>query len=83
MNILSSSGKVYSDLKQLKMNVHICRGSCRKYHSHYFFELAYVVSGNVAHRLDGEERLLKKGDYLIMDYNAHHSYVKKMMKSLK
>lgn len=76
MNMTCSSKKMYMDLKQMKFNIHICKTSSTQLHSHPFFELAYVLSGSAIHWLDGEERLLKKGDYLIMDYDAQHNYIK-------
>lgn len=76
MYIIGSTGNKNHDLKQLKFNIHICKTSSRSSHSHEFFELAYVLSGRAIHWLGGEERVIKKGDYLIMDYDAHHNYIK-------
>lgn len=44
------------------------------YHSHDFFELAYIKEGEINHYLDGKEYHLKAGDYLIIDVNSRHTY---------
>ena len=43
-------------------------------HSHQFFELAYITGGQARNILNGEEVLVKEGDYFIMDYDSVHSY---------
>lgn len=67
---------VIDRLAEEKFNIHICKASSAYPHSHAFFELAYVLSGSAIHWLDGEERVIRKGDYLIMDYDASHCYIK-------
>ena len=64
-------------LKNEKFNIHTCSISKSTTHKHAFFELAYVVSGEARHLLNGSERVISKGDYFIMDYDAMHSYVRK------
>lgn len=43
-------------------------------HTHGFLEIAYVKNGKARHILNGKESIIKKGDFLIMDYDAVHSY---------
>ena len=45
------------------------------YHSHSFFELAYVTGGSAVHMMDtGEEHEVHAGDYFIIDYGTNHRY---------
>jgi len=76
MDVVHNTGNLNTDLRDIKFNIHICTASCSFPHSHSFFELAYVLSGSAIHWLDGEKRVIKKGDYLIMDYDAQHNYIK-------
>ncbi len=43
-------------------------------HGHEFLELTYITSGKVLHTLDGQEQVLGRGDYFIVDYGSRHSY---------
>lgn len=43
-------------------------------HSHNFLELVYIEDGKAVHELDGEEAIVEKGNYLIIDYGANHKY---------
>ena len=43
-------------------------------HTHNFLEIAYVKSGVAEHILNGRKSKIRVGDFLIMDYNAVHSY---------
>lgn len=43
-------------------------------HEHNFFELVYVIGGKAKHFMNGEEVIIKKGDYFIIDYNTAHRY---------
>ena len=43
-------------------------------HEHDFLELVYVLRGSARHFMNGEEIIIKKGDYLIIDYNTAHRY---------
>ena len=43
-------------------------------HSHLFFELTYVLDGEVEHIINGEKSILKAGDYLLVDQGSIHSY---------
>lgn len=45
------------------------------YHSHDFFELAYIREDKIFHLLDGEEFEVRKGDYFIIDTNSKHRYI--------
>ena len=69
--------RVIDSLKDEKFNIHTCALSKSTMHTHAFFELAYVVSGEARHFLNGNERIIAKGDYFIMDYDSKHSYMRK------
>ena len=43
-------------------------------HSHTFFELAYIVSGEGVHIVDGRAVPVRKGCYFLLDKNASHCY---------
>ena len=45
-----------------------------KSHSHDFLELAYIKNGHATHTINGKTTLVKKGDYIIVDYGISHSY---------
>ena len=45
-------------------------------HKHSFFELAYVASGKAEHTVDGNSRILEKGDFFLIDLNSSHEYKK-------
>ncbi len=68
--------KVMNYLSEKNLDIHICKTSSAYPHQHSFFELAYVLSGSAVHWLDGQERVISKGDYMIIDYDANHNYVK-------
>ena len=68
--------KVFNYLNSGNFDIHICKTSSAYPHRHGYFELAYVLSGSAVHWLEGEERIIKKGDYFILDYDTHHNYVK-------
>lgn len=57
-----------------KFNIHTCTKRNSGSHTHGFFELVYVASGKAVHALNGEERIIEKGDYFFVDYGAVHSY---------
>ena len=44
------------------------------YHSHNFFELVYIIDGEINHYLDGKLIHVKSGDYFIIDVNSKHRY---------
>ena len=45
------------------------------YHHHSsFFELGYVLNGSAVHNLNGEETVIRRGDYFIMDKTSAHGY---------
>lgn len=44
-------------------------------HQHDFLEIAYILDGEILHVMNGEETLLHKGNYFIVDYQAAHAYV--------
>lgn len=64
-------------------NIHICEGDLSLPHTHEFLEIAYVFEGKAVHILNGDERLISKGDYLILDFDAEHSYKKKDCRELQ
>lgn len=43
-------------------------------HTHDFIEIAYITQGEVWHLINNQKNLLKKGDYVIIDYGAAHSF---------
>ena len=43
-------------------------------HSHNFLELVYIEEGKATHILDSQETTVKKGNYLIIDYDTSHKY---------
>ena len=43
-------------------------------HSHCFFEIAYVSSGEGVHIINGREYPISRGDYMIIDPTAIHCY---------
>ena len=69
--------RVIDSLRDEKFNIHTCALSKSAIHTHAFFELAYVVCGEARHYLNENERVITKGDYFIMDYDAKHSYIRK------
>lgn len=71
------------DLKNYKFNIHICTNNFGPFHSHSFFELAYVIKGSAYHILDDDKRIVKEGDYFIIDYNSHHTYKKFLNKEFE
>ncbi|MBE7037246.1 MAG: helix-turn-helix domain-containing protein, partial [Ruminococcaceae bacterium] len=56
------------------INMYVCSKKDIHLHNHNFLELAYVAGGNATHILNGKKTVIKKGDYLFMDYNAKHAY---------
>lgn len=43
-------------------------------HSHDFLELVYIEEGTATHVLGDEETVVKRGNYLIIDYGTSHKY---------
>ena len=43
-------------------------------HGHDFLEFSYIEEGCIRHTFGGEEEILTKGDYFIVDYGTTHSY---------
>lgn len=56
------------------INMYVSNTQSVLLHNHDFLELAYVANGNATHILNGKKSVIKKGNYLIMDYNAKHEY---------
>lgn len=56
------------------VKINICDKDTAGIHKHTFLEIAYVKSGRAEHILNGRKSIIEKGDFLIMDYNAVHSY---------
>ena len=44
------------------------------FHSHEFFELAYVLKGEGIHIQNDKSTKISEGDYFIVDYNTFHAY---------
>lgn len=53
-----------------------------KPHTHTFFEIAYTISGEAIHILDGEKSPIKSGDYVIIQPGISHYYEKTTNKKL-
>lgn len=45
-------------------------------HSHTFFELAYIISGNAIHTLNGKSDVVKSGEYVFIE-PAASTFLKK------
>ena len=43
-------------------------------HGHDFLEISYIDRGTVGHTLNGQETVLRQGDYVIVDHGSIHSY---------
>lgn len=43
-------------------------------HTHDFIEIAYILQGEVWHTINGQKNFLKKGDYVVVDFNTIHSF---------
>ncbi|MHB1483425.1 MAG: AraC family transcriptional regulator [Saccharofermentanales bacterium] len=43
-------------------------------HTHDFIEIAYIRQGEVWHTINNRKSLLKKGDFVIIDYGTAHSF---------
>ncbi len=62
-------------IKNENIRIHVCPDPHSAPHAHDFLELAYVRRGKAYHTLNGHSTIIQKGDFLILDYNAIHSYV--------
>lgn len=45
-------------------------------HSHTFFELAYIISGNAIHTLNGKDETMKANEYVLIEPGSIHSFKK-------
>lgn len=45
-------------------------------HSHTFFELAYIISGNAIHTLNGKSDVVKSGEYVFIEPGSIHFFKK-------
>ena len=45
-------------------------------HSHTFFELAYIISGNAIHTLNGKSDVVKSGEYVFIEPGSIHFFEK-------
>lgn len=45
-------------------------------HSHTFFELAYIISGNAIHTLNGKSDVVKSGEYVFIEPGNIHFFEK-------
>ncbi len=52
-------------------------------HAHEFLEIAYVSEGEGRHIYDDRGQTLRKGDYLILDFCARHSFVSTSEKEMR
>ena len=78
-NISNNGGDFKMDYisKEENVMVDVFDNSTVRTHTHDFLELAYFVEGEAEHVLNGEKTYIRKGDYLILDYGAYHSYSSK------
>ena len=59
-----------------KINIGLYDSPTALPHEHNFLELAYVMRGKARHFMNGEEIIINKGNYFIVDYKTVHSYEK-------
>ena len=52
-------------------------------HGHEFLEFSYIVSGTMRHTFNGEENVLRSGDYFIVDHGTEHAYQRTSKEPLK
>lgn len=43
-------------------------------HKHEFFELTYIVDGEIEHTIDNQKSVIKSGNYFFVDIGTAHSY---------
>ena len=43
-------------------------------HYHNFLEIAYVLSGDAHHTMDGKSTNIRRGNYFVVDYHTAHHY---------
>lgn len=63
-------------LKELNEEISLCTFNHfgTDMHSHNFLELAYIEEGTALHTLNGENTVLRKGNYFIIDFDTQHKY---------
>lgn len=61
-------------LEQYAIEVMDCTSSFSTSHSHEFLELAYVMQGSAEHTFNDRTRVIRPGDYFIVDYGEKHGY---------
>ena len=62
-------------LKNFPIAVHSSRNPSSTYHNHNYYELVYVIRGMAQHIVNGEHRILSKGNYFLLSPNDEHMYV--------
>ena len=50
-------------------------------HSHTFFELAYIISGNAIHTLNGKSDVVKSGEYVFIEPGSIHFFENSMSRT--
>lgn len=65
---------VYKSKNNEKITLATCASAYSPPHKHDFLELVYVTKGEATHYISGKKSIIKKGDYLIIDYDTVHSY---------
>lgn len=58
-----------------EINIRIYTDADAMPHKHEFFEIAYIMEGEMTHFINGRKKVLKKGNYFIVDYDTEHSYI--------
>lgn len=51
---------------------HFDKGAVASHHSHPHVQITYVIEGEFKFEIDGEEKLIKKGDSLLIQENVEH-----------
>lgn len=57
-----------------KIHTFVCPQDTSMPHIHRFLELAYVIEGSAVHGMNGEEAVISRGDYIIIDLGDIHYY---------
>lgn len=57
-----------------KIHTFVCPQDSSGPHIHRFLELAYVIEGSAVHGMNGEEAVISRGDYIIIDLGDIHYY---------
>ncbi|MBP3360997.1 MAG: helix-turn-helix domain-containing protein [Clostridia bacterium] len=64
----------YTSKKNEPIIIEPCASEYAAPHKHDFLELVYVTKGAAKHYVAENESIIRKGDYLVIDYGTSHSY---------